>query len=327
MTTHTPLRCSNSGMVKSGSTIVLLDPGSYPSFSTFGNETWIWNGTNGNGDWTLLNSPTAVPVDPLGPLGPSVNSVKMSGRVGQAMAFDGTNVMVYGGQGASNLAGVFQDTWTFNGTTWTLQAPSTIPYGRYNPEAAYLAGTGAVMFGGQIVGQLLNETWIWNGTTWSQVTVANGTGPSARVGHCMAASTTKVVMFGGQGTNQQFNDTWTFNGTTWTNLGLSSAASPSVRDGACMAWDSVNSVFVMFGGQNEYNFLKETWTFNPTTNIWTQVSVPNGTGPSGRIFAQMAFDTVSNTTIMFGGNDASNTHVAGSETWSFNAATSTWTAK
>lgn len=306
-------------MVKSGSTIVLLDPGSYPSFSTYGNETWIWNGTNGNGDWTLLNAPATI-VDPAGPLGPSVNGVKMSGRLGQAMAFDGTNVMVFGGEGTSSMAGVFQDTWTFNGTTWTLQSPATAPYRRYNAEAAYLAGTGAVMFGGEIVGQILNETWTWNGTTWAQVTVANGAGPAGRTGHCMAASSSTVVLFGGRGTNSQFQDTWTFNGTTWTKL--SPATSPSVRDGACMAYDSVNSIWVMFGGQNEYSYLPETWTFNGTT--WTQVTVANGAGPAGRIGAQMAFDTVSGKTIMFGGVSADNTHVAGSATWSFNAATGTW---
>src|SRR5271156_2029781 len=178
---HTPLRCANSGMVALGTTIVLLNSGNYPSFSSYGNETWIFNGTNGAGDWTNI-SPAFINATPLGP---SVGTppVVMSARNNQVMAFDGTNVMMYGGQGSSELAGVFQDTWVFNGPTWTLQAPATVPYGRTQAEAAYLkgAGGGSVMFGGGLTnGQLLLETWTWNGTTWTQNVFANGASPAAR---------------------------------------------------------------------------------------------------------------------------------------------------
>lgn len=321
MTTHTPLRCAFSGMVAQSGKIVLLNSGNYPSFSSYGNETWIWNGTNGNEDWTDI-SPTFI--DPNGPLGPSVNGVVMSARSLPAMAADSDGyVMVFGGKGSSSTAGAFQDTWTFNatGNVWTLNAATPNgPQGRYGAAAAYLSGTGAVMFGGENAGVLLEETWIWNGSTklWSQVSLANGASPNARTGHAMAASSSAVLLFGGQGTNSQFNDTWTFNGTAWTQA--NPATSPSVRSGACMAYDSVNDIWVLFGGVNEYNYLPETWTYNGTT--WTQRSI--GAGPAGCVGAQMAFDTTNGLTIMYGGVSATSNYPSNA-TWAFNGSTFTWT--
>lgn len=314
MTAHTPLRCSNSVMTLdttlSPNKIVLLNTGNYPSFSSYLNETWLFNGT-GTPDWT---NTSATLVDASGPL---------PGRTGHIMSFDGANVMLYGGQGTTSSAGVFQDTWTWNGTTWTKQNPATVPFGRFGAESTFLAGTGVVMFGGAIAnGQLLNETWVWNGTTWSQVTVANGTGPGARVGHAMASGTVvknQVILFGGRGNKYQSNSTWSFATGAWTEL--LPVTKPSIRSECVMSYDTTNNVYVLFGGQNEYNYLDETWTFNGVT--WTQVAVANGVGPSGRINAQMAFDSVSQRTILFGGINATTNYPA-NDTWSFNAATGVW---
>ena len=330
MTTHTPLRCAYSGMVAyshgGDGYIVLLNSGNYPSFSSFLNQTWIWNGTNGNEDWTDI-SPTTSFIDPNGPLGPSVNGVVMSARNNQVMGFDGTNVMLFGGKGSSSTAGTFEDTWTFSPTssTWTLQsALTTIPQSRYGAAGASMDGYGVLMFSGQNAGVLLEETWLWSGTAWSQISVANGTGPAARTGAAMAGNlstgaSSNVLLFGGQGTNSQFNDTWLYNGASGWGL-VSPATSPSVRSGHCLAYDSHNSVWVMFGGYNEYNYLPETWTFNGTT--WTQRSV--GAGPAGRVGAQMAFDTTNNLTIMYGGVSAT-TNYPSNETWAFNGSTFVWT--
>ena len=310
MTTHTPLRCANSVMSGTpatgftGQRVVLLDTGNFPSFSSFLNETWVFTGT----DWTNTG---ATLVDPNGPL---------PGRTGAVMCSDGTNVMLFGGQGSSSTAGVFEDTWLWNGTSWTKASPATVPFGRYGAEAAYLAGTGAVMFGGENLLFKTLETWIWNGTTWAQVSLANGASPAARCGHVMAASSSLILLFGGEGTNSQFNDTWTFNGTTWTKL--APANSPSVRSGACMAYDTVNHIWVLFGGSNPLNYLDETWTFNGTT--WTQVVLGNGVGPSGRVGAQMAFDATSGKTILFGGINATTNYPA-NDTWAFDGSALTWT--
>ncbi|CAM6004240.1 unnamed protein product [Sphagnum balticum] len=297
-----------------GKQVVLLDTGSYPSFSNFLNETWTFNGT----DWT--NQSTNL-INPSGPL---------PGRTNASLGYDGTNLMLFGGQGGSAATGVLDDTWVWNGTTWTqLGGPGfslASPSGRFSAGFSNHNTNQVVMFGGTNLLYKLLETWIWNGSTqlWTQVAIANGASPNARTDHMMAGNTSgTTVLFGGQGTNSQFNDTWTFNGTAWTQKFPS--VSPSVRSDAAMTYDSTNGIFVMFGGRNEYNYLVETWTYNVGTNTWAQVAVPNGTGPVGRIGAQMCYDPQSAKTLMFGGLGAGANYPL-QDTWSFNSTTLTWTA-
>ena len=255
------------------------------------------------------------------------------GRNDEVMCFDGYNVMMYGGFAPFNTGAVLQDTWVWNGFSWkqlggpTPPGPSLSPqpFGRYRAEAAYIGNGQVVMFGGENTLSMLVETWLWNGSTqtWSKYAVANGAGPGARVGHMMAGNgSTTALLFGGEGTNSQFNTTWTFTvAGGWTKL--TPATSPSVRSHGNMVYDPINNIWVMFGGKNAYNYLDETWVFDGTN--WSKVSVPNvsGAGPAGRIGAQMAFDTTSGTTILFGGISAG-TNYPSNATWSFNGATKVW---
>ena len=281
-----------------------------------------------NGAVTLNDTTVTVPAqnnlfDGTGPV---------PGRNEEVMCFDGYNVMLYGGFAPFNTGAVLQDTWVWNGSSWTkLGGPNPPgpaltpqPSGRFSAEAAYVGSHKAVMFGGTNTLFNLLETWLWDGyaQTWSQVTVANGSSPAARVHHVMAGDgATTALLFGGEGTNSQFNDTWTYTvAGGWTKL--APATSPSVRSGACMSYDGYGSVYVMFGGKNEYNYLDETWIFNGTT--WSQVVLGNGVGPSARVGAQMAFDSTSGRTILFGGVNATTNYPA-NDTWSFNALSNTWT--
>jgi hypothetical protein len=291
---------------------VLLDPGSYPSVSSYLNQTWTWNGT----DWAS-QSPNAMSIDPNGPL---------PGRINSVMAYDGTNVMLFGGQSSSSTGGVLEDTWTWNGTAWTQQSPANPPFGRYLAEACQLTiSSGHVVmfggFGGAGNGQIITETWDWNGSTkvWT-LDSSGGTSatPAGRVGHCMDGGTSYLVMFGGQNApgNAMYNDTWTFNGTNWSQL--SPATSPSVRTGASMAYDQTHNVWVMFGGKNYYNYLPETWIFNGTT--WTQQNPTNY--PAGLVWTQMCWDSQTGTVLLFGGQSAT-TNYPSNQTWSWNG--TTWT--
>lgn len=305
MTLHTPPRCANSEMATITTTnkVVLLNTGNYPSYMDFLNQTWTFNGT----DWIQIS---ANLIDSAGPL---------PGRTDMAFTYDGVgNILMYGGRGKTSLVGALQDTWLYNGTTWTLQAPLTSPFGRWKAESAFLSGTGVVLFGGQNALNMLNETWVWNTTTKNWTLQAPVTSPSIRSDHQLEASSSQIIMFGGKNSNSQLNDTWSYNGTTWTQL--FPTTSPSVRSSHCMSYDTTNNIWVMFGGMNAYNYLPETWIFNGTN--WTQVSI--GTGPAGRINAQMSFDTNTNTSLMFGGTSAA-TNYPSNETWSFNGSSKIWT--
>jgi hypothetical protein len=283
-----------------------------------------------NGAVTLNDTVLTVPAVSGSSTGPTI------GRNDEVMVYDGYNVMMYGGFAPFNTSGVLQDTWVWNGATWTqLGGPtppgpslSPQPFGRYKAKAAYVGNFQAVMFGGENTLSILLETWLWNGSTqtWSQVAVPNGTGPAARTGHHMAGSdgySNTALLFGGQGTNSQFNDTWTYTvAGGWVKQ--SPANSPSVRSGGNLVFDSVNHIWVLFGGHNEYNYLDETWVYNGTTWTLAVSGAQNGQGPAGRIGAQMAFDTTSGTTILFGGVSAG-TNYPSNATWSFNSSTLLWT--
>ena len=64
------------------------------------------------------------------------------------MAYDAATgtVVLFGGMAAAAALG---DTWTWDGTTWTKQAPAASPPARYAASMAYDAATGnVVLFGG-----------------------------------------------------------------------------------------------------------------------------------------------------------------------------------
>lgn len=301
MTTHTPLRCANSVMVQRGSSeVVLLDPGAYPGVSEFGNQTWTWDGT----DWTNVGTTL---FDATGPL---------PGRLNQVMAYDGYNVMLYGGQGSGDP---LSDTWTWGGASWVRKNPATVPFARYGAKGcrSTTGATNVVMFGGFGGNQkLLNETWVWDGyvQTWTKMNPASS--PTGRTGHVMDSSAAVTLLFGGVNTaGECLNDTWTWNGTTWAKLGPANA--PSCRTGAAMAFDRDNSVWVLFGGMNMYDYLPETWTFDGTT--WTKQAPASH--PPALIGAQMCWDTQNTGRVILFGGVSATTGEASDATWAWNGTT------
>jgi hypothetical protein len=185
------------------------------------------------------------------------------------MSYDtatGTVVLFGGYNGSSDL----NDTWTWNGTTWTQQFPATSPPIRESSTMSYDPATGTVVLFGGFNGGYLNDTWTWDGTTWTQVDAspANCTNncvgsPSIRNWSTTAydTATGAVVLFGGvnAGNTNNLNDTWTWNGTTWTQQ--SPATSPPVRHDASMAYDTATGTVVLFGGHNGSSTLNDTWTY------------------------------------------------------------------
>jgi hypothetical protein len=161
-------------------------------------DTWTWDGST----WTKQAPATSPPA-----------------RTGATMAYDaatGTVVMFGGDPKKTSVNHVLADTWTWDGSTWTKQAPKTSPPGRDEASMAYDAASGTVvLFGGSHPDGLLGDTWTWHGHTWTEQALV--TNPHARAGASMAydAASGTVVMFGGfdlknpeQG--RALSDTWTW---------------------------------------------------------------------------------------------------------------------
>jgi hypothetical protein len=95
------------------------------------------------------------------------------------MAYDvaSHNVVLFGGQTAG---GDVNDTWIWNGTTWTERYRASGPPARDMAYVAYDAAAGTVLlFGGTNNGSFLDDTW--NGT-WTEQQPANT--PGRPVGWC-----------------------------------------------------------------------------------------------------------------------------------------------
>ena len=215
------------------------------------------------------------------------------------MAYDpATRQLVLFGGGTGGLPAsdrVFNDTWTWDGTTWTQQSPATSPPARQDASIAYDPGTGQlVLFGGFGEGSYFNDTWTWDGTTWTQQSPA--TSPPWRQGTSMVydPGSGQLVLFGGY----NLNDTWTWDGSTWTNQ--SPATRPPVLFAASMAYDAGTGQLVLFGGWEDLGpnvVLNDTWTWNGST--WTQQSP--ATSPPARFEATMVYDPGTGQLVLFGG--------------------------
>lgn len=111
--------------------------------ASFLGDTWTWDGIT----WTQQFPPAS----------PSV-------RANHAMAYDANigKVVLFGGYSA--IGGVaLNDTWTWNGTTWSeIQSPFT-PRARYGASMNYDPNfKGLVLFGGYFTGgPWTNQTWLF----------------------------------------------------------------------------------------------------------------------------------------------------------------------
>ncbi len=159
----------------------------------YGNGTWTWNG-----GWQQRST--------TGP----------SGRVGNAIAPRGNDVVLFGGLDSryAPIYGFYDETWTWNGQGWSQAAPATVPPPRIDHAMVGL-GNSVLMFGGHGPIGELGDTWIYDGVDWTQrQPVAS---PSSRRRPALAFDGTRqrAVLFGGVSQAVGLGDTWEWDGQNW----------------------------------------------------------------------------------------------------------------
>ena len=132
------------------------------------------------------------------------------------LAYDRGNsqVVLFGGY----YIGALNDTWVWDGMTWTQKLPASSPQGRISHAMAFDTARGkTVLFGGINDAEVsLNDTWLWDGVNWTEASPAHR--PSARENAAVAYDSVRqvVVLFGGiDGNGRVLNDTWLWNGADW----------------------------------------------------------------------------------------------------------------
>jgi N-acetylneuraminic acid mutarotase len=98
-------------------------------------------------------------------------ATNLPGRAFFASAFDPVSdkIVVFGGTDASGQQ--LDETWTYDGNTWTQVATNGSPGPRAAAAMAYDRKTQQlVMFGGFVGFTILNDTWVFDGasSTWKQ---------------------------------------------------------------------------------------------------------------------------------------------------------------
>lgn len=202
------------------------------TFVLFGGRNNLWNPNQASsqtwefaaGNWTL-----ATPVQ------------SPTGRVDAAMANHPAlgMVMLFGGQDATGAAN--DDTWTYDGTTWTqINTTGPRPPARVGGGLVPVLGRNVcVLFGGRdpVTMQIFNDTWEHDGVQWTQVNNVYGGvyPPRAEFGITHDFVRNRLVLFGGAIANGSLrDDTWEF-GAQFLPFGLGcagSAGTPTLTGGA-----------------------------------------------------------------------------------------------
>lgn len=101
-----------------------------------------------------------------------------------------------------------------------------------------------------------------------------------------------------------------------------------------MAYDQAGKKVILFGGWSEGDgFLDDTWTFDPSSNTWTNLKP--AAAPPARYLASMAYDESGKRVVLYGGLTKHIQSLLGAasfdfgqlgDTWTFDLGKKTWTS-
>jgi hypothetical protein len=269
-------------------------------------------------DWTRVPSP--------GPIARIEDSMVYDSVAGKMIMFGGYDLNF----NRTN------DIWEYDGTAklWTNVTPSLgapIPPRRSGQTMAYDPVSRTVILFGGLNDSLnyLGDTWEWNTVTRAWAVQTPPTSPSPRQGAKMVydALNGRLVLFGGVDLNTFFQQTWVWNlsARTWSQLAPTN--SPSGRTFHGMVYNTFNSRVTVFGGigyacpgvgdscPTDFSDLWELTATGPTPT-WTLIA-PGGSGPAGRGWMGIAYDSAANRIVMYGGFKNIQPQFSYGDTWSF----------
>lgn len=235
-----PVRRARHAMAydEARSQVVLFGGVNGNSVNSYLGDTWLFT----NGAWQQRSSAAFPAV-----------------RFGHAMAYDraSSRVVMFGGRTRSGTI-FLGDTWLWDGTSWTPNAPAASPSPRMGHAMALAPTSGhVVLFGGMpLGGGFSGDTWTWNGATWMPLAPAHA--PTPRMNAVMAEDPVhaRVVLYGGYDSTD-LADTYEWDGTDWRLL--AGALSPSITTLPALATGPAGRHVVLFGGARAGIPRADTW--------------------------------------------------------------------
>lgn len=209
-------------------------------------DTWQFDGA----DWQL-----ATPV------------VSPPARKMHSLCYDaGRNrVVLFGGVTGPTSTSYFDDTWEFDGSTWTAVTTAHAPSPRAQHAAAYDGSRGRlVLFGGHSRLVSYSDTWEFDGVDWTAVATAHR--PAARFDAQFAYDLARgrCLLFSGDIATR---DLWEYDGVDWALV--TAQDTPYGRGMGVMVHDASDGSSVLFGGGTM--LFGDTWRFDPPhAPTWTR---------------------------------------------------------
>ena len=249
-------------------------------------DSWLFDAAAGR--WTREPSPPWSP------------------RTRHAMAFDPSptrnRLVMFGGSVQGQAT---DETWEWFAGQWRL-VPSSGPSRRFGHALAFDAvRQRIVLTGGTDAGfSQISSTWEWDGTQWTNR--FGNLGPTGREGHSLTFDSIRGVstLIGGQNASiNTITQVFDWNGTQW--LRQRPAISPPPLQGHAAAFDDSRGVHVVFAYPPSPAGFNETWEWNGTQWAQVRTGLDAMRPTSRREGAALAYDSLRQQVIMFGGLDGS----------------------
>ena len=223
-----------------------------------------------------------------------------------AMAYDPSlrRVVLYGGLVQDSNEGTeAADTWTWDGTDWTLVSNDNKgPRWRYGARMVTAHDT-VILFGGHIGNiKYFADAWTLTGSTW--VRVDHGVAPTGRADAAVAwdEDDSSLLVYGGLTIRPDagpgnlgvpVSDAWALKAGTWSQL---TSTGPPALFNANGVWDAGRHSVVVILGINCPEPVSDAWAWNGSAWAHWKLPIP------ARWAAATAVDTKGNI-LVFGGDD------------------------
>jgi hypothetical protein len=176
-------------------------------------------------------------------------------------------VLLYGFQKlpSGNSTTMQAQTWSWNGSDWTLLSPATSPSTIGQMVGGYLITQSA----GRVGGRYLSQMWLWNGSSWVLLGPGNDA-PFVSGSAAYDAKGSRLTVFNGA--------TWTWDGRSWTRQ--HPAHEPSAV--GYMTYFPPLQMFVMYGAVYG-NTSNDVWAWNGTDWTLLEPGTVAPPTPSGKL--------------------------------------------
>ena len=215
------------------------------------NETWEWDGAS----WTRRTPAVSPPA---------------CASAGFAYDEARNRIVMFGGYAFVDTNGAvvnLDDTWEWDGTSWSKTAPTVRPSRRTEAEMFFdrvrqrVVMTGGTFDNGTGNSVFLTGTWEWDGANWNRLNPALDpiAAPGEKVVYDRARQ--RAVRYQASPTAQVFE----WDGTDWLPRVVAGSKPPRVFPAA--VYDGTRQRIVMFSGSQvvpPYRAIRETWSYAPT---------------------------------------------------------------